>query len=324
MNKLMKLENKIVDEYSNIAGIVILKNGEFVYENYFNSCTSNNKIHVFSVTKSIVSILVGIAIDKGYIKSVNQRVLEFFPNYKVRKNERNIQNITIKDLLTMSAPYKFKFNKYIKYFTSEDYVKFSLDLLGGRGTIGNFKYTPLIGPDILSGILLKATEQSVFEFAQKYLFKPLEIEIKDNIVFNSKEELLTFYQAKDYSCWVGDQNGNNTAGWGLTLSSLDMAKIGGLYLNDGLYNETRIVSSRWINESIKEHNRWDKIKISYGYLWWVFDKEKKIYAAMGDGGNTIYINTSKQLVVAISSLFEKKAKDRIDFINNHIEPLFDS
>ena len=105
--KIMELEEKIKKDYSNIAGIVVQKDGQNVYEKYFNNCTADSRIHVYSVTKSILSILIGIAIDKGYMKSVNQKVLDFFPEYKVKKGEKTIQNVTLKDMLTMTAPYKY-------------------------------------------------------------------------------------------------------------------------------------------------------------------------------------------------------------------------
>jgi CubicO group peptidase (beta-lactamase class C family) len=155
--KVTELEKKISNDYSNIAGMVVLKDGKTLYENYFNECTATSRIHVYSVTKSIISILIGIAMDRGYIKSINQKVLDFFPDYTIKRREKTIQNVTLKNLMTMTAPYKYKVAPYIKYFTSDDWVNFSLDLLGGKGQIGNFRYTPLIGPDILSGILVKAT-----------------------------------------------------------------------------------------------------------------------------------------------------------------------
>ena len=119
-------------DYSNIAGMVVLKDGKTRYENYFNGCTADSRIHIYSVTKSIVSVLIGIALDKGYIKSVNQKVLYFFPDYTVKGKEKTIQNVTLRNLLTMTAPYKYNiFVPSIKYFTSDDWVTFTLDLLGG-------------------------------------------------------------------------------------------------------------------------------------------------------------------------------------------------
>lgn len=319
--KLETLEKVVMRDYGNIAGIVVLKNGEILYEKYFNGCTVNSRIHVYSVTKSIISILIGIAMDKGYIKNLDQKVLDFFPEYEIKKREKTIQNITLRHLLTMTAPYKYKFNPYIKYFTSDNWVKFSLDLLGGKGQIGRFRYTPLIGPDIMSGILGKVTGQSVINFAQENLFAPLGIVVEKNIIFHSKEEQLAFNQATNISGWVADSMGVNTAGWGLTLSPIDMAKIGQLYLNRGIWNNKQIVSAKWVNESTKEHSRWETQNLPYGYLWWIY---KEGFAAMGDGGNTIYVNTKKNMVVSIASLFRPKVKDRIEFILGYIEPIFDN
>ncbi|MGN0106420.1 MAG: serine hydrolase [Hominilimicola sp.] len=143
--KIAEIENTIRKEYSNMAGMVILKDSSVVYENYYNGFAEANRIHIFSVTKSIISILFGIAIDKGCINSIDQKVLEFYPEYNVKKGERTIQNITIRDMLTMTAPYKYKYNPYTKYFTSKDWVKYSLDLLGGKGNIGEFRYAPIVG-----------------------------------------------------------------------------------------------------------------------------------------------------------------------------------
>jgi CubicO group peptidase (beta-lactamase class C family) len=320
--KVAELEKKINNDYSNITGVVVLKEGKTLYENYFNECSAISRIHVYSVTKSIISILIGIAMDKGYIKSINQKVLDFFPDYIVKRREKTIQNITLKNLLTMTAPYKYNLIvPYIKYFTSNDYVKFTLDLLGGRRQIGEFKYTPLIGPDLLSGILIKATGQSVFNFATENLFSPLGITVESNLIFHSKEEQLAFNKAKNISGWVADSTGVNTGGWGLTLSPMDMAKIGQLYLDDGIWKGKQIVSTKWIKESTKEQSRWEKLNISYGYLWWV--EKDKGYSAMGDGGNVIYVNTKKKIVVSIAALFLPKVTDRIEFIKEYIEPIFE-
>ena len=85
--KIETFEKVVMRDYGNIAGIVVLKNGGTLYENYFNGCTINSRIHVYSVTKSIISILIGIAMDKGYIKNLDQKVLHFFPEYKIKKRE---------------------------------------------------------------------------------------------------------------------------------------------------------------------------------------------------------------------------------------------
>ena len=319
-DKIRMMENAISSDYNNMVGMVIMKDGAVAYENYFKGCTAESRIHVFSVTKSIVSILFGIALDKGLLESIDKKVLDFFPDYTVKRGEKTIQNIRIKDMLTMTVPYKYKFNPYTKYFTSTDWVKFSLDKLGGKGTIGEFRYAPIIGPDILSGILAKVTGQSVLEFARENLFEPLGINVEKNITFDSKEEQMDFYKSTSMNGWVADPAGTNTAGWGLTISPVDMAKIGQMYLNKGVWNGQRIVSEKWVTESTTEKTRWKKLNLPYGYLWWIGEKDG--FAAMGDGGNIIFVSPEKNMVVAITSLFYPRAKDRIEFIEKYVYPIF--
>lgn len=233
---IMKLEAAIAADYSNIAGMVVRKDGETVYERYFGGCTAESRLNVFSVTKSIISILLGIALDRGCLGSIDQQVLEFFPEYTPKRGEKTIQRITIRDMLTMTAPYKYRSTPYTKYFISPDWVRFSLDLLGGKGPVGEFRYAPLIGPDILTGILTRVTGQSVLDFAKEHLFAPLGIPVEQSITFRSREELMAFYKSTDLRVWAADPAGVNAGGWGLTLSPMDMANIGELILHGGVYS----------------------------------------------------------------------------------------
>jgi CubicO group peptidase (beta-lactamase class C family) len=318
---ITELEKIICSDYSNIAGITVQKSGRKNYENYFNGYTAGTAFHVFSVTKSILSVLIGIALDKGNIRSLDQKVLDFFPDYTPKRGEKTAQRVTIRDMLTMTTPFKYKSAPYTKYFASESWVKSALDLLGGKGEIGRFRYTPLIGPDILSGILTNVIGRSALQFAYENLFSPMGIDVTQNVVFHSKEEQLSIMKDHHESGWVADPQGINTAGWGLFITPSDMAKIGQLYLNRGVWNGRQLVSAAWIDESTEEHSRWDELKLSYGYLWWIIDGDS--YAAMGDGGNVIYVNPAKNLVVAIASLFKPTAKDRIELIKKYIEPIFE-
>lgn len=321
-NKITEIDNLISEEYGNTAGIKVLKNGETCYESYFNGCDNASCIHVFSVTKSVLSVLLGIAIDKGFIKNTDQRVLDFFPEHQADDKNDAIQHITLKHLMTMTAPYQFDAEPYEKYFSSEDWVSFALGLLGGESQTGQFRYTPLIGPDILSGILVQATGQSVLDFAKENLFSPLGIQVADNIVFRNEEEQWAFYESTSASGWVADRKGTNSAGWGLTLTAGDMAKLGQLYLNAGVWEGKQMISKEWVRESTAKHSVWEAMKISYGYLWWVIDEDAGSFAAMGDGGNVIYANPKKNLAVAVASLFDRDAKDRIQLILEHVEPAF--
>lgn len=319
LEKIMALEQTINNHYNNIAGIIVLKNGVTLYENYFNDYTAANALHVASVTKSIFSALIGIAINNGYIQSLDQKILDFFPDYTVKQGEKTIQSVKIKDILTMTAPYKCETEPYEEFFASDNWLKFALDLLGGNGQPGEFRYSPIVGIHIMSGVLVKATGQSVIDFAAENLFSPLGIHVGHNVVLHNKEEHIAFFKDKNISGWVVDPKGINTAGWGLALTPRDMAKIGQLYLSGGRWKDKQIVPAWWIDESTREHSRWGKL--AYGYLWWIIDDKEHIYAALGDGGNVIYVNTKKKMVVSIASLFIPDAKDRIELIQEYIEPM---
>ena len=313
-----ELIREIETEYNNTAGLVVQKNAKLIYEKYFNGYKETDTIHTFSVTKSITSILIGMAIDQGYIKSVDQKVLEFFPDYAIKRGEKTIQDITLKNILTMTAPYKYKSEPYTRVYGSEDWTKAALDLLGGKGTIGDFKYST-VGAQILSGVLQNATGKSVLEFAAENLFTPLGIRAPAPTKFANKEEHIAFFKDKYVSGWIVDPKGLPTTGWGLTLCPRDMAKIGQLYLNQGTWNDKQLVSASWIKESTKEHTRWNEFP--YGYLWWNLDSDGSgTFAALGDGGNTIYVNPKEQVVIVIACHFKPRAKPRIELINKYILP----
>lgn len=157
--------------------------------------------------------------------------------------------------MTVSYKYRF-FAPYVKYFTSREYVSFLLEQLGGRGKIGNFRYAPLIGPDIFSGILVKATGRSVLAFADEVLFGPLDIHVNGSIAFKNKEEQMAINETAGINGWVTDPTGIHTAGWGLFLTASDMTKIGQLYLNGGVWKGRCLVSEEWIKDSTREHSRW--------------------------------------------------------------------
>lgn len=320
-DRFMELEKTIQRDYGNTAGIVVRQSGVNCYERYFHDYAKGDAFHVFSVTKSVISALVGIAIGKGLIQSVDQRVLDFFPEYTVKAGETTIQGITLAHLLSMTAPFKYETEPYEAFFTSGHWVYAALDLLGGEEYTGMFQYSPIIGAHILSGVLAKAVGQPILDFAAENLFAPLGIDGFHSVALPTQEAHMAWYASeKKTRGWVVDPQGLNTASWGLTLTAEDMAKIGQLYLSGGTWEGKQVIPQKWVRESTTAHAHWGDL--SYGYLWWVLDGKARVYAAMGDGGNVIYINTKKQLVVAIASLFVPDAKDRIDLIAQHIEPIF--
>ena len=163
----------------NICQIVAYKDNKLCLEEYHNNFTKEDTLTVMSVTKSITSLLIGIAIDMGFIKSVNDYVMDYFKDYTPKRGEKMIYDIQIKHLLTMTAPSKGKSEPWKKICTSNDWTYTTLDILGGRnGVIGEFKYRTLI-VQILFGIIKNSAKMSVLDFANEYLFKPLGIEKKD-------------------------------------------------------------------------------------------------------------------------------------------------
>lgn len=321
MNARVQMERVISGGFHNHAGIIVLSDGEKVYESYDQGYTAGDWVHVASVTKSILSLLIGMAVNQGYM-DVGQRVLDFFPEYVVARGEKTIQQITVRDMLTMTAPYRCKTEPYVKMFTGKEWVRMALDSLGGSGRIGEFTYSPLLGVQALSGIFVRATGQPILSFAKEHLFEPLGIMVQKDLRFASKEEQLAFLKARDISGWAADPEGIQTAGWGLTLTTMDMARIGQLCLNEGAWEGRQLVSAQWIDESTHEHSRCRQWKLSYGYLWWVIDDREHIYAAMGDGGNIIYVNAKKKLVIAIACTYMPQAKNRLQLIRTYMEPVF--
>lgn len=324
MNNQNELEKLIAKSYDNTGAIVVTKEGKKVYEYYQNGCTGQSPFHVFSVTKSVMGILIGIAIDQGYIPDIHTPVLDFFPDYEVKRRENTIQKVTLYDMLTMTAPYKYKSAPYTKFFTSEDWVKSSLDFLGGKGNIGDFRYAPVIGPDIFSGIIRNTTGMSVLDFANKNLFGPLNIMVPGDIKFYDKKGQMEFYKSKTARGWVSDPQGTHTAGWGLVLTIEDMSKLGNLMLQEGEFNGKQLVSKEWVKECTKTKVEWKTpfFNHKYGLLWWIIDENDHSYAALGDGGNVIYVNPVMELTVSIGSYFKPRVADRMKLIKENIEPLF--
>ncbi len=119
--------------------------------------------------------------------------------------------------------------------------------------------------------------------------------------------------------WVCGPTGVHTSGWGLVLTPQDMIKLGQLYLNGGEWKGTQIVLKEWITQSTEVKSNWKTRK--YGLLWWVIDEQEKSFAALGDGGNVIYVNPKEQIVIAIGSYFKPRVLDRMALIKEYIEPM---
>ncbi|AJH75305.1 beta-lactamase family protein [Bacillus cereus ATCC 4342] len=309
MKTAEKLDQIIKEEYENMNGMLVVQKGNVIFEKYYNGHGPDDAFHIASVTKTIISALIGICIDKGYIKSVDQRVIEFFPEYKVTSSE-----ISVRHLLTMTTPHPFvDWQEPLEELcTQQDWIQYTLDRIGKGGEIGAFKYSSA-GAHLLSAIITSVTGKSAREFANEQLFQPLGMREIPN--YNMKTFGFNDLFGKSVKGWVHDPNGISTGGWGLTLTVRDMAKFGQLYLNEGIHNGKQILSKSWIKESTTMNQN------QYGYLWWLREEDGIFsYCAMGDGGNMICCIPEKELVVVIASEIMPNARDRWELIVKYILP----
>ena len=326
--ELHQLVAEGTDNESNIRQICAIKDGKTVYSDCWRGFAADSPVHVASVTKGIMAVLTGIAIDRGYINSTQQKVLDFFPDYAVKRGEKTIYDVKIAHLLTMTAPYKYRSEPWTKVCTSGDWTKAALDLLGGRsGITGEFKYSTL-GIQILAGIIENASGEKCIDFANRYLFAPLDIPEVFLHTDSSKEDQFEFFMSKlpRKREWYSDPCGTVTAGWGICLSACDMAKIGAMVINGGEYNGKRIVSSEWISRMtsplLELGERFGYLH--YGYLWYRPYKDRPVFAAIGDCGNIIYANAEKNISVGMTGYFKPRIFDRIEFIEKNIIPMLEN
>ncbi|EJR54103.1 hypothetical protein IIM_02159 [Bacillus cereus VD107] len=309
MKTTEQLDCMIKEDYKNINGMLVVQKDNVIFEKYYNGHGSGDTFHVASVTKTIISALIGICVDKGYIKSVDQKVMEFFPEYYCNSSE-----ITVRHLLTMIAPYPYADwqEPLEELCTQKDWVEYTLNRIGQGGEIGSFKYSSA-GAHLLSAIITSVTGKSAREFANEYLFQPIGMRGIPN--YNMKVFGFDDLFGKDVKGWVHDPNGISTGGWGLTLTVRDMAKFGRLYLNEGTYDGKQILSKSWVKESTEMNPN------QYGYLWWLREEDGVFsYCAMGDGGNVICCIPEKELVVVIASEIIPNAGDRWKLIKDCILP----
>ncbi|MCR5067506.1 MAG: beta-lactamase family protein [Erysipelotrichaceae bacterium] len=323
MNK-EELHSLIEQNQPNICQVVAYRDNRKVYSDCWNSYREDDCVHIMSATKSVMALLVGIAVDREEIKSIDDKVLSYFPDYQIKRGEKTIQEVTIRHLLTMRAPYKCRHDPWTKVCISENWTYSSLDFLGGRkGLTDEFNYQTVC-LHVLSGLLYQATCMITVDYANRYLFEPLGIKKHENYIAKSAEEhkQFTIEKTPKKDVWFADPQDLGTPGYGLCMSAQDMARIGLVCLNEGSYNDHQIVSANWIREMTEPRTVESPYfrGMDYGYLWWIIDHKKDIYAAIGNSGNVIYVNPYRNIVVAVASYFKPTIFDRVDFIQQHIEP----
>ena len=310
---------------SNICQIYAVRDGATVYDDCWRGFRTEDAMNVNSVTKGVMALLTGIALDRGYIRSVDQKVMDYFPDYTVKRGEKTIFDVTVRHLLTMTAPYKYKSEPWTRVCTSDDWTRAVLDFLGGRGGItGEFKYATL-GIQILAGVIERASGMKCIDLANRYLFEPLGLPGRIPHGDSSKEDQFDFFMNKNprrYE-WYTDPQGAVTAGWGLCMSAKDMAVIGAMVLGDGAYRGKRIVSAEYIGEMLTPRLKLGERmgNMEYGYLWYKPFEDREVYAAIGDSGNIIYINRENNVSVGMTGTFKPRIFDRVEFIERMVLPV---
>ena len=296
------LHSIISEKYPNTAGIVVIKDGQTAYEDYFNGADKSSALHVASATKSVVSALVGIAIDMGCIKSEQQRLADYFSGAP--------EWITIGDLLNMRVPYRFEDwrEPLDRLSMSPDWVRFALDMIDDGGRVP-FKYSTA-GAHLLSAAISVATGKSAREFANDTLFRPAGMTLVEE---NAGQEFsFDGLFGSKLKGWAHDPQGISAGGWGLCMTARDMAAFGQVYLNGGAVNGKRIISEGWIQKTFTQN------AARYGYLWWQIDDG--VFAAMGDGGNMICCIPDMGITAAVLSRFTPGAWDGWELVRDYIIP----
>lgn len=312
-DKLQELEKALNFQLGIINSVVIVRKGAIVFEKYFHGFGPKDRFDMTSVTQNIISALIGIAIDKGHIKSVDQKIIDFFPEAASKASDLLKRSLTIKHLLTMTAPHSWKGKEPLdRLRRQKNWAMFILKTLGQKGNAGDFQYS-LASAHLLSAILTRGTGVSTREFANEHLFRPLGMsELPDQKMKSfSKEEVF----GKNITGWIKDPQEFNTGGWGLTLTPREMACFGYLYVNRGKCEDKQIISEKWIDESTAQHAE------DFGYLWWLReDNDIVTYLGAGIGGTYIYCIPEKEMVIAIASKVDKMIIDRWELVEKYILP----
>lgn len=281
-NKYKNQELKAEIEKLNPAALVIVKHNKLIYEEYWDDYNKNSLTNSFSVAKTFIGLLIGIALDEGKINSVNDPVANYLPEYK------DHPELTIKHLLTMSSGinfdenYKSPFGHMAKAYYGTDIKKLNENYTVTETPGETWRY---LGGNtiILSFILEKATGQTVSEYMSEKVWQPIG--------------------AKNPALWSLDKkDGREKAYCCFYSNAQDFARIGQLYLNKGLWNNQRIITEKYIDESTKAAYtlKDDKNKPVdfYGYqIWTDFYKEMDVFYARGIQGQFIIMIPDRQLVI---------------------------
>lgn len=259
------------------TGVMIVRHGYIVLEEYLSTTLGQNKsLDILSCTSSVVSALVGVAIDHGLLE-IDDSVLSFFPDKEIQNHVASKDTITIENLLTNTAGLDWEENTDPTVMRiQDDWVQYVLDkpMIHQPGSF--FEYNSGLA-HVLSAILENVTGMPTLEYAETTLFEPLGIVEYD---------------------WSADPQGVYEGGSGLELTLRDLAKVGYLYLNNGSWDGVQIIPQSWIAQSSTSHINVNTIK-DYGYLWWIY-RTTGIYTAVGFTARVVSIIPEYDIVAIVT------------------------
>jgi CubicO group peptidase (beta-lactamase class C family) len=282
-------------ELETLYGLLVIKNGHLIAEGYFNEGSVKQKARLQSVTKSYTSALVGIALDQGRLLSVDQKMIDFFPEFTGQITDPRKAQITIRHLLQMRAGYPWEETDPAlwKALLSGDYLPLvsEIPLISDPGT--EFHYSNLTS-NWLGIIVARACDTDLKSYAEEHLFLPINTEVGE---------------------WGQDRDGHYNGCGDLHFTARDAAKFGLLYLNDGEYERNQVVSAGWVRESLQSYSEdaWvTKAKLNkvgryfrdlgYGYQWWSASVgDHHLEFAWGHGGQLIVLLDELDMIIVVTA-----------------------
>ena len=297
-----------------IYSVLVIRNGFIVAERYYRGHDENSSFNIRSVSKSFLSAMVGIAIEDRVLNSIDDKILDFFPEYVYSGLDPSKHDITIKHLLTMQGGIDREQNNYSRLFNTDDWIKTAIEEPYLYNPGEQHSYNTIL-THLLSGIVTRESGISTYDFGQKYLFEPLGVTIRD---------------------WAQSPQGIYFGGNNMFFTTRDMAKLGHLYLNGGEINGVQIVPKSWVDKSLKNtmpdfQKDWswgDITNGGYGYLWWLGKiGGYKVFMAIGHGGQFVVNFPELDMIVATNSnayvgweTANNNELEVIDLIANYIVP----
>ena len=265
-----------------LDSVLVVQDSQILYEAYFNGTGISHSRNIFSASKSILSALVGIAQQQGHLSSIDQPIADYLPAFYHTGMDPRKSDITIRHLLTMTAGLQWEelvTNRHIELQSNWVQGILDLPLVEIPGTTFNYStgYSHL-----LSAVLTEATGMNTCEFAQEYLFDPLEITV-------------------DY--WGMDPQSYFSGGWHFFITTRELAKFGLLYLRGGYWDNQEIIPRDWIQASWSHQVTLEpQHQFNYGFYWWNNTIEGyQVHTAWGYGGQMLHIVPELDLILVITS-----------------------